>query len=93
MSNTNKTEARISCRVLPALKEKVEAASRITGLTLTSFIEVAISEKAEAVLAQNERILLSQRAFEEFVEALETPELPSSRALEAVQWYKRRPTL
>ena len=90
MSN-EKNEARISCRVLPALKEKVEAASRLRGLTLTSFVEVALSEKADEVLAQEERIVLSQRAFEEFLRALETPEPPSAKALEAVRLYKQKP--
>lgn len=91
MTDTKKTQARISCRVQPGLKERVEAASRLTGLTLTSFVEVALSEKAEAVLAQEERILLSQRAFEEFLKALETPVAPSPKALEAVQRYKQKP--
>lgn len=86
-----KNESRISCRVLPALKEKVEAASRLRGLTLTSFIEVALSEKADEVLEQEERIVLSQQAFQDFIQALEAPETPSAKALEAVRLYKREP--
>ena len=58
---------------------------------ITSFAEVALSEKAEAVLAQEQRILLSQRAFEGFLKALETPEAPSSQLLEAVRRYKQKP--
>lgn len=89
MNDRKPNQARISCRVQPGLKEKVEAASRLTGLTLTSFVEVALAEKAEAVLAQEERILLSQKAFEDFLKALDNPPAPSPKALEAVLRYKQ----
>jgi uncharacterized protein (DUF1778 family) len=47
-------------------------------------------EKAEAVIADQERIQLSQSAFEEFLKALETPQTPSPKLLAAVERYKSK---
>lgn len=83
--------ARIHCRVSPGLKEKVETAARLRGQTLTAFTEAALEEKAQEVLQHEERIRLSQTAFEAFLQAIEAPpESPSTKLLAALEDYKRK---
>ena len=83
--------ARIHCRVSRALKEQVETAAITSGQSLTAFIETALAQKAQQVLADGEQIRLSQTAFEAFVEAIQaTPSKPSPKLLQAVQDYKQR---
>jgi len=47
----------------PQVKEQAEAAARLLGQSITDFAETALEEKAQHVLADNERIVLSARAF------------------------------
>ena len=83
--------SRIHCRVSPILKEKVEAAARISGQSLTSFTEMALAEKAQQVLQQEEQVRLSQSAFQAFLEAIQaSPAKPSVKLLAALEEYKRQ---
>lgn len=83
--------ARIHCRVSPALKQRIEIAARLTGHTLTSFTELALDEKARSVLADHDRIVMSEQAFDAFLGALEAPpEAPSQRLQQAVAAYRDR---
>jgi uncharacterized protein (DUF1778 family) len=82
--------ARLSCRIRPKVKEQAETAARLLGQSITDFAETALEEKAQHVLAENERILLSEQAFEEFVAAISgMPDKPSEKLLAAVERYKR----
>ena len=81
--------ARLSCRIRPTVKEQAEAAALLLGQSITEFAESALEEKARNVLAENERILVSERAFEEFIAAISgQPEKPSEKLLAAVALYK-----
>ena len=85
-------DSRISCRIHPALKAKVEAAAGLSGLSITSFTEMALNEKVQAVLQEHERIVLSERAFESFLEAVQGPSAqPSEELLKAVAAYNAPP--
>ena len=92
--NTEKS-ARLSCRIRPVVKEQAEAAARVLGQSITDFAETALEEKARAVLAHNERIVLSEHAFGEFLAAISAaePERPSEKLLAAVAHYKRHEPL
>ncbi len=82
--------ARLSCRVRPRVKEQAEAAARLLGQSITDFAETALEEKARAVLSENERIVLTEHAFSEFLAAIsEEPEKPSEKLLAAVAAYKK----
>ena len=82
--------ARLSCRIRPQVKEQAEAAARLLGQSITDFAETALEEKARVVLAQNERIALSESAFTAFLDAISgEPEKPSEKLLAAVEVYKR----
>ena len=92
-AKTSPTEqtARIHCRVSRTLKEQVETAARLSGQSLTSFTETALAQKAQQVLAEGERIRLSETAFEAFLQAIQAvPSQPSSKLLSAVEDYKRK---
>jgi len=83
--------ARLSCRIRPDIKQRAEAAAQLLGQSMTDFTEAALSEKAQAVFAQHERIVLSERDFEAFVAAIQgEPEPPSQKLLAAVAQYKER---
>jgi|GEM_PF-1107314 len=82
--------ARLSCRVDAGIKERAEKAASLLGQSITSFTEVALAEKAEAVLAQFDKITLSERDFARFVEVLENPPAPTPQLKHAAEAYKKR---
>ncbi|BCM90417.1 hypothetical protein IAD21_02269 [Abditibacteriota bacterium] len=91
---TTEKSARLSCRIRPVVKEQAEAAARLLGQSMTDFAEMALEEKAKTVLAENERIVLSEHAFGEFLAAISgAPESPSQQLLEAVAVYKQHETV
>ena len=57
---------------------------------MTDFTEAALEEKAEAVLEQFHKILLSERDFERFVTAITTPKPPTAELVAAMQEYDRQ---
>ncbi|MGO8674142.1 MAG: DUF1778 domain-containing protein [Capsulimonadaceae bacterium] len=82
--------ARLSCRIRPAVKEQAEAAARLLGQSMTDFAQMALEERATRVLAENERIILSEKAFAEFMAAISgEPDRPSDKLLAAVSDYSR----
>jgi len=89
-----KSDSRIHCRISSALKERVERAAELCGQSITSFTELALAEKAQKVLNQEERIQLSQSAFQAFRALLEAPpEPPSSKLMAAIENYKQQRSL
>lgn len=80
---------RLSCRVNARIKQRAEAAASLLGQSITNFTETALAEKAEAVLAQQERIVLSERDFALFVHTLENPPAPTPKLRAAAEEYKR----
>lgn len=85
------TSVRLSCRVSPVTKSRAEQAARVIGQSITHFTEEAISTRAEEILARHERIVLSERDFAAFVEAVDGPAKPPTAGLIlAVSGYERR---
>jgi uncharacterized protein (DUF1778 family) len=82
--NTN----RLNCRISPLIKQQAEAAARALGLSITAFTETALAEKAQHVLAEQERIVLSEAQFARFVEILEDKTPPTSALQKAMQKYQ-----
>jgi uncharacterized protein (DUF1778 family) len=79
---------RLSCRIRPRVKAQAEEAAQLLGQSITDFAEAALEEKARAVLAENERILVSERAYDALIAAVSgQPALPSQKLLEAVVQY------
>lgn len=83
-------QARINCRVDARIKQRAEEAASLLGQSITDFTEMALAEKADAVLAQHERIVLSERDFARFLEAIEKPASPTPALREAAAEYRRQ---
>ena len=83
IENNRATSVRISCRVSPITKIRAEQAAHALGQTVTHFTEEAIAKRAEEVLAEQNRILLSERDFAAFVEAIDGPPKPLTVGLRA----------
>lgn len=82
------SRARLECRINPTIKERAEQAAMLLGQDLTAFTESALNEKAQAVIEREEKIVLSQRDFEQFVKAIEAPDSPNDRLKAAAEAYK-----
>jgi uncharacterized protein (DUF1778 family) len=80
---------RLNCRVDARIKQRAEEAADLLGQSITDFTEMALAEKADAVLAQHDRILLSERDFARFVEVVEHSPAPTQRLREAADGYKQ----
>ena len=62
-------------------KMKVERAARVANQSLTEFAEAAVVQRAEEVLERQERLLLSDRDFERFVQLMTSEAGPTETAL------------
>lgn len=81
--------ARLNFRLDARIKQRAKEAASILGQSITDFTEMALAEKAQAVLAGHDRIILSERDFARFMEVLETPPAPTQKLREAAEEYKR----
>lgn len=76
---------RLSCRIDSQIKQRAEDAAMLLGQDLTAFTESALNEKAQAVIAQQEKLVLSDQEFEKFVAALDNPPAPTPALVAARQ--------
>jgi len=81
--------ARLSCRVSRRIKRRAEEAAALLGQSMTDFTESALADKAQAVLDEHERIVLSERDFARFVASIESPKEPSGRLRTAWNEYEQ----
>ena len=86
-TSTSKSD-RINCRISPLIKARAEAAAQALGQSITAFTETALAEKAHSVLAEQERIVLSEAQFARFVEILEDPAPPTPALVKAMEKYQ-----
>lgn len=80
---------RINCRISPKIKKRAELAAQALGQTMTAFTETALAEKAQSVLAEQDRFALSERDFARFVEIIENPAPPTSALSQAMRGYQK----
>lgn len=85
---SSKSSDRLSCRISPLIKQQAEAAARALGQSITAFTEAALAEKAQSVLTEQERIVLSEEQFARFVQILEDPATPTPALEKAMQEYQ-----
>ncbi len=88
LSVPEKNSDRINVRISPRIKQQAESAARALGQSITAFTETALAEKAQSVLAEQERIVLSEAQFARFVEILEDPAPPTPKLVRAMQEYQ-----
>jgi uncharacterized protein (DUF1778 family) len=87
-STPSKNSDRINCRISPTIKARAEEAAQVLGQSITAFTETALAEKAQSVLAEQERIVLSEAQFARFVEILEDPSPPTLALVRAMEKYQ-----
>ena len=76
---------RLSCRIDAQIKQRAEDAALLLGQDLTAFTESALNEKAQAVMEQEEKLILSAQEFKKFVAALDNSPAPTSALVAARQ--------
>ena len=70
--------ARISLRTSAQAKVLIERAAAYMGTTVSAFMLQNAYEAAKRVVAEHEVIMLTQRDFEKFAQALEKPPAPTA---------------
>ena len=68
---------RINLRTSQEAKALIERAAALMGTTVSSFMLQNAYEAARRVVAENDTLMLSQKAFDEFVAACEKPAKPT----------------
>ena len=86
---TGKVSDRLNCRISPAIKQRAEEAAQLLGQSITAFTEAALAEKAQSVLEQHEKLILSERDFERFMEAIHNPQPPTPALVVAMRDYEK----
>lgn len=79
---------RLNFRIDARIKQRAEDAALLLGQDLSTFAEAALNEKAQAVIEREERIVLSERDFALFVDAIENPKPVGARLKAAAQDYE-----
>ncbi|MGI8640882.1 MAG: DUF1778 domain-containing protein [Pyrinomonadaceae bacterium] len=82
--------ARLNFRLPPEIKERIENAALVSGVTVTDFAISALANMAEEVLEKHTRRVLSRRDRDIFLAMLENPPEPNEALKKAVKEYKKR---
>jgi uncharacterized protein (DUF1778 family) len=86
----NKKTARLEVRVVPEIKETIEVAARLTGVTYSDFIVASALQAANQAIEKQNLIRLSQDDAERFVDSFLNPKSPSKELREAAKRYRKR---
>lgn len=89
MPRTAQRQERVSLRLSPQSKRKLERAAAYSDKTLTDFVVDVALQKAEAVVREHEMITLTPEEWERFQEMLLNPPEPNEKLKEALAWYAR----
>src|SRR2546423_1898441 len=82
-----RTSDRLNCRISRAIKQRAEEAAQVLGQSITALTDAALAEKAQHVLAQHEKIILSERDFQRCVEIITNPPPPTPALVRAMRQY------
>lgn len=88
-AKANGDSSRLNCRINAHIKARAEQAAQLLGQNLTAFTEAALAEKAQSVLEQHEKLVLSERDFQRFVEVINNPPPPAPALVRAMQEHKK----
>ncbi len=89
MPNTERTISRLNFRLSFELKEKIERAATVSGVTVTDFAISALVNSAEEVLDKHQTRTLSDRDRDLFLEMLDSSKKPNRALREAVKAHKK----
>ncbi len=85
MSATLAESARINLRTSPEAKALIERAAALMGATVSGFMLQNAYEAASRLIAQQERITLSDRDRDVFLDALQNPKEPPAALVELMR--------
>ena len=80
----------VSILLLTCLKERIEKAAIVSGLTVTDFAINTLATTADEVLEKHQTRKLSNRDRDIFLEMLENPPKPDKALLKAVRKFNAR---
>lgn len=83
-------DERIDLRVSADLKALLTRAAAYSGMSLSSFLVSAASERAKSVVSEHEILTLSARDWEVFLTALDEADRSRSQLEAAVRRYRER---
>lgn len=80
----------LQLRVSAEQKDLIERAAALTGLSISSYMLSRTLPVAEQDVTQHERISLSQRDWELFLNAVENPPRPNAALKKAAQAFRKK---
>lgn len=89
MVKSQKTLARLEARVDAEMKARWQQAADLQGITLTDFIITSLQESANKVIQQHQRMKLTTKDTEAFIDAILNPPEPNENLRAAVAEYKQ----
>jgi len=89
MPRTAQRQERISIRLSPQSKRKLERAAAYADKTLTDFVVDVALQKADAVVREHEVISLNAEEWERFQELLLNPPEPNEKLQRALEEHAR----
>jgi uncharacterized protein (DUF1778 family) len=82
-------DERLETRVTADQKRLIEQAAALQGRTVTDFVLASVQEAARRAIDEHQRIDLSVRDSQAFVEALINPQPVNDRLRDTVRRYRR----
>lgn len=89
LENRRSESSRLSCRLDARIKRRAAEAAALIGQSITGFTEAALEERADSVFRQVERLELSGRDFQRFLDAIATPAPPTPELAIAMKEYEQ----
>lgn len=86
---TKASESRLNFRLPAHIKERVENAALVSGITVTDFAVTALSNTADDVLSKFNDRTLTNRDRDKFLRLLDNPPQPNATLRKAAARYKR----
>ena len=80
---------RLETRVTAEQKDLIERAAALQGRTVTDFVLSSVQEAARRAIEEHQRLDLSVRDSEAFVEALLKPQTVNDRLRDTVRRYRQ----
>ena len=80
---------RLETRVTADQKSLIEHAAALQGRTVTDFVLTSVQEAARRAIEEHQRLDLSLRDSQAFVDALINPQAVNDRLCDTVQRYRR----
>jgi uncharacterized protein (DUF1778 family) len=90
-STTRRTRAeRLEARITAEQKSLIERAAALQGRTVTDFVLTSVQDAARRAIEEHNRLALSVRDSEAFVDALLNPKPVNDRLRDTVRRYRER---